>query len=44
MIEAIREPAAGFEEVIHKSFYLRKDMILKEVKGWLDEADLPVDY
>lgn len=44
MIEAIREPAKGFEEVIHKSFYLRKDLILKEVKSWIDEADLPTDY
>lgn len=44
MIEQMREPPAGFEEVIHKSFYLRKDNILKEVKSWIDEADLIADY
>ena len=44
MIEAIREPSLGFEDVILKSFYLRKDLILKEVKSWIAEADLPTDY
>jgi len=39
MIEAIRNPTKGFEELILKSFYLKKDMILKEVKTWLPLAD-----
>lgn len=44
MIEQIREPPVGFEDVIKKSFYLRRDLILKEVRGWIDEADLDTDY
>lgn len=39
MIDAIRNPTKGFEEVILKSFYLKRDMILKEVKKWLPLAD-----
>ena len=34
MIDAIKNPTKGFEEVILKNFYLKKDMILKEVKSW----------
>ncbi|CAD8161015.1 unnamed protein product [Paramecium octaurelia] len=44
MIEQLQKPPAGFEEVIQKSFYLRKDVIIKEVQQWIDEADLPVNY
>ncbi|CAD8164661.1 unnamed protein product [Paramecium pentaurelia] len=44
MIEQLQKPPVGFEEVIQKSFYLRKDVIIKEVQQWIDEADLPVNY
>ena len=44
MIEQIKKPPAGFEEVVLKSFYLRKDAIYKELELWLKEADLPATY
>jgi ubiquitin-activating enzyme E1-like protein 2 len=44
MIEAIRHPTKGFEDVILKSFYLKRDMILKEVNSWVDKANAPANY
>ena len=44
MIEQIKKPPVGFEEVVLKSFYLRKDAIYKEIELWLKEADLPATY
>jgi len=38
MIEAIKNPIPGFESVINKSFYLKKDIILEEVGQWCEEA------
>jgi hypothetical protein len=38
MIEAIKNPPAGFEKIIRSSFYLKKHEILKEVKEWVDRA------
>lgn len=38
MIEVIKNPISGFESVINKSFYLKKEMILEEVKQWCEEA------
>ena len=38
MIEQIRNPSPGFEEVIKRHFYLKKDQILKEVKGWIERG------
>ena len=38
MIEQIRKPSKGFEEVIKRHFYLKKDQILKEVKGWIERS------
>jgi hypothetical protein len=38
MIEAIKNPPAGFEKIIRSSFYLKKAEILKEVKEWVDKA------
>lgn len=32
MIDAIKNPPKGFETVIRRSFYLKKDKILAEVK------------
>ena len=44
MIEMIKNPPRGFEEIISKSFYLKKEMILKEVKSWIPRAFDPADY
>jgi len=38
MIEQIQNPSKGFEEAIHKHFYLLKDEIMKMVKGWYNAA------
>ena len=38
MIEQIRKPSKGFEEVIKRHFYLKKDQILKEVKTWIEKG------
>ena len=44
MIEQIREPPMEMEDIVHRSFYLRSDLIMKEVNSWIDEADLDADY
>jgi hypothetical protein len=38
MIDAIKNPPAGFEKVIRRSFYLKKNEVLREVKEWVDRA------
>ena len=38
MIEQIKKPSKGFEEVIHRHFYLKKEQILKEVRGWIERS------
>jgi ubiquitin-activating enzyme E1 len=38
MIEQIKKPSPGFEEVIKRHFYLKKEQILKEVKGWIERS------
>ena len=38
MIEQIRKPSKGFEEVIKRHFYLKKDQILKEVQTWIERG------
>ena len=42
MIEQIKKPSKGFEEVIKRHFYLKKDQILKEVKGWIERSKTAV--
>ncbi|CAD8122682.1 unnamed protein product [Paramecium sonneborni] len=44
MIEQLQKPPRGFEEVIKKSFYLRKDLIKKEIELWIEQANLPATY
>ena len=39
MVGQIRNPPKGFETVVRRHFYLKKDAILKEVKGWVELAD-----
>lgn len=38
MIEAIKNPYFGFEKVILKHFYMKRKVILKEVRGWMERA------
>ncbi|CAD8210663.1 unnamed protein product [Paramecium octaurelia] len=44
MIEQLTNPPRGFEDVIKKSFYLRKELIMKEIELWIEQADLPATY
>ncbi len=39
MIAQIRNPPKGFETVVRRHFYLKKDEILKEVKSWIELAE-----
>ena len=39
MLGQLKNPSKGFETVIRRHFYLKKDEILKEVKSWIDLAD-----
>ena len=36
IIEQLKNPTPGFEDVIRRNFFLKKDMILEEVDGWLE--------
>jgi ubiquitin-protein ligase len=38
MIDMIKQPPKGFEEVIKIHFYLKKEKILKEVDSWIEKA------
>ena len=38
MIDMIKNPPKGFEEVIKIHFYLKKERILKEVDSWIEKA------
>ena len=38
MIDAIKNPTKGFETIIKRHFYLKKDEILKECNKWLKYA------
>jgi len=38
MVEQIKNPSAGFEDVIHNHFYLQKDAIMLECKSWYEAA------
>ena len=42
MIEQIKKPSKGFEEVIKRHFYLKKDQILKEVREWIKRSKTAV--
>lgn len=41
MIEMIKKPPKGFEEVVRKHFLLKKEEILEQCQKWLKEKDLP---
>ena len=38
MIEQIKKPSKGFEEIIRRHFYLKKQMILEETKLWIERS------
>ena len=38
MIEQIKKPSKGFEEVIKRHFYLKKEQILEEVRDWIERS------
>lgn len=38
IIEQIKNPTRGFEDVIRRSFFLKKDQILAEVDDWIERA------
>jgi len=38
MIDTIKNPPKGFEKVVRRSFYLKKNVILEEVKEWVERA------
>ncbi len=40
MLAMIKKPTNGFEEIIHKHFYLKRDVILKEVGHWVRIAEV----
>ena len=45
MIEQIKKPSKGFEEVIRRHFYLKKEQILEEVRGWIEKSKIAkADY
>jgi len=44
MIEQIRDPPKGFEKVVKTHFRLKKDIILKDVEKWIEDANKPADY
>ena len=40
MIDAIKNPTKGFETIIRRHFYLKKDEILEECNKWLKYASV----
>ncbi len=38
MIDQIENPTPGFEDVIKRHFFLKKNQILKEVEGWIERG------
>lgn len=38
MIDAIKNPLPGFETVIRRHFYVKKDEILEECREWLEHS------
>ena len=38
IIDQLRNPSFGFEDVIRRNFYLKKEMILRDVDEWIQLA------
>lgn len=43
ILENLRNPPKAFENVIKRHFYLKKDEIMAQVKGWIDEMQKSCD-
>jgi hypothetical protein len=39
MLAQIKKPSKGFEQVIKRHFYIKKEEILKEVNHWIELAE-----
>lgn len=39
MIDQIRDPPKGFESIIKRHFYLKKEEILEDVRKWVTQAE-----
>lgn len=39
MIDNIKNPPKGFESVVRRHFYLKKDEILEDVRQWVKTAE-----
>jgi len=37
MIDMIKNPPKGFESIIRRNFFLKKDQILSEVREWIED-------
>ncbi len=45
MVEQIKKPNKGFEEIIWRHFYIKRDVILKEAGKWVKMASVrPCTY
>ena len=45
MIKQIKDPIKGFEDIIRKHFYIKRDVVLKECKKWVKYAEVrPCSY
>ena len=40
IIEQLKNPTPGFEDVIRRNFFLKKDIIFAEVDGWIERASI----
>ena len=38
IIDQLRNPTPGFEEVIRRNFFIKKDMIMRDVDEWIELA------
>lgn len=36
ILEQLKNPTRGFEEVIRRNFFLKKDMIIAEIDEWIE--------
>jgi baculoviral IAP repeat-containing protein 6 len=43
MLEQIRHPPKGFEEIIRRHFWIKRDEICEQIEGWINEMQKLVD-
>jgi len=39
ILDHLENPTKGFEQAIHRSFFVKKQFILDEIDGWIKEAE-----